>query len=198
MNRSIQEDFNWSKVSKPWRKAISEYVDSIEGSETNLSEEQTQDLFSLTSLSYSCFSNDTIKDLYPIQYMTDLQYLALERNNINTIKAGTFQNLSKLEILNLEFNQIKVIENGAFSGLSNLVKLSLQYNQIKNLTSEVFKGMESLKDLELNDNQIDTIEQKTFEHLDDLRNLNLTGNRLRNIDSASLLRELNKFVEIKR
>jgi Leucine-rich repeat (LRR) protein len=61
---------------------------------------------------------------------TTLKVLRLRGNQISSLNARAFAQLSALEILDLKFNPIQAIERGAFRGLGNLQKLLLDESDL--------------------------------------------------------------------
>ncbi len=67
-----------------------------------------------------------------------LQELSLSRNNINTIKKGSFRDNSALANLYLNKNKIHTIEPGSFWNNSALTKLDLENNALETLPECIF------------------------------------------------------------
>ncbi|XP_036369235.1 slit homolog 3 protein-like isoform X6 [Octopus sinensis] len=112
---------------------------------------------------------------------TNVEYLYLQWNNIETIKEGAFTGLSNLKELVLGANNIETIKEGAFTGLSNLKELIVQMNNIATIKEGTFTGLSNLKTLNLGNNKISRIEKEMFQGLHNLEELYLRWNNISTI-----------------
>ncbi|XP_036369232.1 leucine-rich repeat-containing protein 15-like isoform X3 [Octopus sinensis] len=116
---------------------------------------------------------------------TNVEYLYLQWNNIETIKEGAFTGLSNLKELVLGANNIETIKEGAFTGLSNLKELDLSKNKISTIKDGTFKGLSNLKELNLGNNKISRIEKEMFQGLHNLEELDLSKNKISTIKDGT-------------
>jgi hypothetical protein len=181
-----------------------------------IKEEQTN-----TGLRISLANNniDNLKGIEKIKGIKEAAYLILSSNRLKAITKNQFSCCTSLTHLDLNRNQIATIEAQAFADLSSLATLLLVTNNLEALTPGMFDGLKSLKTLMLTRNSIAIIEPTTFDplvnltyldlgrnqlttfgvnlvkNLQDLRVLTLFGNKLTFIDPAIIttLPQLNTF-----
>uniref|UniRef100_A0A8C6SES4 SLIT and NTRK like family member 1 n=1 Tax=Neogobius melanostomus TaxID=47308 RepID=A0A8C6SES4_9GOBI len=103
---------------------------------------------------------------------TSLNLLDLGGNNIKVIDNGTFQNLSELRWLYLDKNYLDTLLAEMFMGLVNLEYLSLEYNDIQLVMAGAFSHMPNLRVLFLNNN---LLHNNYFTHLP-VAGIDLHGN----------------------
>ncbi|CAG2239823.1 unnamed protein product [Mytilus edulis] len=106
--------------------------------------------------------------------------LDLKQNNIVTIAADAFINLTSLELLNLGFNQISSLTANVFNGLVSMKTMILSNNQISIIAADTFKCV-LLKTLLLDRNKISTIASDTFKDLVSLDYIYLDNNKISTI-----------------
>ena len=106
------------------------------------------------------------------------RYLYLHGNNLTTLPAGIFNNLSGLRYLYLHGNNLTTLPAGIFTGLDKLERLFLYGNNLETLPENVFAGLGSLQYLYLSGNSLTTLPEDLFDDLDRMRQLYLHGNRL--------------------
>jgi Leucine-rich repeat (LRR) protein len=70
--------------------------------------------------------------------LTQLVYLYLNKNRIESLGAWTFFELANLNHLDLSYNQLESIDENLFSGQQNLKTLYLRGNR---LTDEILEGI---------------------------------------------------------
>ncbi|KAL6480959.1 hypothetical protein MHYP_G00090390 [Metynnis hypsauchen] len=85
------------------------------------------------------------------QYLSELRWLYMDKNYLDTLMADMFVGLQNLEYLSLEYNDIQLIVAGAFSPLPNLRVLFLNNNLLKALPVDTFLGV-SLSKISLHNN----------------------------------------------
>lgn len=114
----------------------------------------TEDVFEdmPASLMYLYFERANIRDLAWLKHLTNLRFLALTGNNINTLNAEHFKKLPHLQALDLSSNQVGNWYSQVFNYNENLRILSLRDNNINIITSEMLKDFSSLVYLSLGDN----------------------------------------------
>ena len=100
--------------------------------------------------------------------------------NSNKIKTLSYMSIyiSSLNILNFDLNDIYIIEQDAFLNLMNLKNLSIAYNNLTRISTNNFAYQFNLKYLNLSHNQIDFIELDSFQNLENLHALDLSFNSL--------------------
>ena len=76
----------------------------------------------------------------PSVYLTHVQKLVLNANNITALKNDSFISIgmTELDILLLERSRLQTIEVGAFNGLTKLTYLSMRSNGIREITHGTF------------------------------------------------------------
>ncbi|KAM5290363.1 toll-like receptor 13 [Glossophaga mutica] len=110
-------------------------------------------------------------------------HLNLTQNQIQTLPAYGFTNLSALVDLRLEWNAIWKIEKRAFWGLGNLTLLNLVENNIHSV-DDSFEGLSNLETLLLSHNRITGIHKNAFVPLFKLKHLSLSRNRITNFSNV--------------
>ncbi len=104
--------------------------------------------------------------------------LDLNSQDVNTLKADDFSDLSSLQTLRLDQNSLEALPEGIFSGLSSLQILRLERNSLERLPEGLFSGLSSLQFLYLDRNSLETLPQGIFTGLSSLQILNLARNSL--------------------
>ena len=114
----------------------------------------TEDVFETMpdTLMYLYFERANLRDLAWLKHLTNLRFLALAGNNINTLSSEHFKNLKQLQALDLSSNQVGNWYSQVFTYNDNLRILSLRDNNINIITSEMLKDFGSLVYLSLGDN----------------------------------------------
>lgn len=121
----------------------------------------------------------------PFLELGNLNYLALSKNDIQTVRRTTFHGLTSLQFLLLDENRLSDIEDNSFTELKLLRQIDLSKNSLSTLRAPIFAGLEGLQKLVLNYNKLDTIPSSTFQQLGNLQTLEIKGNGLHNIDVRS-------------
>lgn len=142
----------------------------------NIYQSETQSIMRL-----NCYDK-RISNLQGLQYLNNLTYLDLGRNQISDI--SILSGLTNLEIIFLEDNQITDIN--ALSGLTNLTFLWLEENQISNISP--LSGLAKLEDLDLWGNEITNI--SALANLTNLTSLWLGENQISDISPLNGLNNL--------
>ncbi|NXY82885.1 TLR3 protein, partial [Alcedo cyanopectus] len=141
----------------------------------------------LTVLNLSQNSLSVVED-DSFQWLSSLQYLNLEHNNIH-VTSRLFYGLSSLKHLNLINALSRKIEDFSFHWLYNLEYLIMDNNNFPGVTANTFTGLNNLKYLSLcNCNMnLQRITNKTFSSLanSSLQVLNLTKTRISTIESGA-------------
>lgn len=92
--------------------------------------------------------------------MSQLSYLNMNMNQIQTLNIQWFQNLFKLTSLGLNQNQINEIPIGIFSSISNLEGINLSNNYLKVISRNAFGNVSNLENVMFNGNLIRAIDEK--------------------------------------
>ncbi|XP_033071809.1 toll-like receptor 3 isoform X2 [Trachypithecus francoisi] len=167
---------------------------------------------SFTKQSISLASLPKIDD-FSFQWLTRLEHLNMEDNDISGIKSNMFTGLinlkylslsnsftslqtltnetfvslahSPLHILNLTKNKISKIESGAFSWLGHLEVLDLGLNEIgQELTGQEWRGLEKIFEIYLSYNKYLQLTKNSFALVPSLQRLMLRRVALKNVDSS--------------
>lgn len=108
----------------------------------------------------------------------------LDSNDITTLSISDSGNFSQLTFVSLSINRIQTFNERAFQTFTNLKHLNLSTNQLSlNLSRGYFGGADSLVTLDLSHNNIEEINGMfaTFQSLDHLQNLILSHNPITHI-----------------
>lgn len=167
---------------------------------------------SFTKQSSSLVLSPKIDD-FSFQWLTCLEYLNMDNNNLPGIKSNTFTGLTQLRylslansftslqtltnqtlaslarspllMLNLTKNKISKIERGAFSCLRHLKVLDLGINDIgQELTGQEWKGLENIVEIYLSYNKYLQLTGSSFTLVPSLRQLMLRRVALKNLESS--------------
>lgn len=108
---------------------------------------------------------------------TGIQYLYLQNNLIEEIKAGVFDNVTNLRWLVLDNNQItsEKIQGGTIDKLGKLEKLIFSHNK---LSKPPKLSSKSLDEIKLIDNQLTTIPSGLLSGMENLTTIHLSKNKL--------------------
>jgi Leucine-rich repeat (LRR) protein len=135
----------------------------------------------------------TTSNLQETIFLSRLENLNLENNNISDIKNSSFS--SMMLSLNLSLNKLSVIGRFYFSRLTRLKDLSLASNRIEFIESQAFNDLTALESLYLTQNNLKILEQGLLSKLRSLRLLNLNENSFEiiNMESFDWLKNLRKL-----
>lgn len=126
---------------------------------------------------------------------SSLNLLDLGGNNIKVIDNGTFQNLSELRWLYLDKNYLDTLLAEMFVGLVNLEYLSLEYNDIQLIVAGAFSHMPNLRVLFLNNNLLKSLPVDSFYGIS-LSKISLHNNYFTHLPVAGVLDQLNSIIQI--
>lgn len=126
---------------------------------------------------------------------TSLNLLDLGGNNIKVIDNGTFQNLSELRWLYLDKNYLDTLLAEMFMGLVNLEYLSLEYNDIQLIVAGAFSHMPNLRVLFLNNNLLKLLPVDSFYGIS-LSKISLHNNYFTYLPVVGVLDQLNSIIQI--
>ncbi len=123
-------------------------------------------------------------------------FRSVATNHISELKAGDFDGLSGLVDLYLTGDDIQTLPAGIFNELTALKNLQLDNNWISgpagqrlSLHAGVFDSLTSLETLNLSGNRINALPEGLFDRLTGLKELDLSNNRLRQVDLPDRLFE---------
>ncbi|XP_044739082.1 relaxin receptor 2 [Chrysoperla carnea] len=121
----------------------------------------------------------SIENIYPgaFHYVSGLQTLYLDQNELITLPSNMFSPDNQLEILVLNGNQIEFLPNDVFAELHNLRELDLRNNHLQSIHSKILEPLQSINILYLNENHIQHLNFNSFPKIP-LRILSLQNNRL--------------------
>ncbi|CAL8406869.1 unnamed protein product [Arctogadus glacialis] len=124
-----------------------------------------------------------------------LNLLDLGGNNIKSIDNGTFQNLTELRWLYMDKNYLDTLVAEMFAGLQNLEYLSVEYNDIQLIAAGAFSPMPSLRVLFLNNNLLKALPVDAFLGIS-LSKISLHNNYFTHLPVAGVLDQLNSIIQI--
>ncbi len=110
--------------------------------------------------------------------LSQLEFLELGRNQLDTLQSDVFNGLSALVFLDLSNNRLTSLSAGTFNGLHALEQLVLGTNRLSTLPVDVFDGLSALTKLDLEEIQLSALPAGLFDGLSALEELNLEANRL--------------------
>uniref|UniRef100_W5LTI9 SLIT and NTRK like family member 1 n=1 Tax=Astyanax mexicanus TaxID=7994 RepID=W5LTI9_ASTMX len=125
----------------------------------------------------------------------NLNLLDLGGNNIKVIENGTFQNLSELRWLYMDKNYLDTLMADMFVGLQNLEYLSLEYNDIQLIVAGTFSPMPNLRVLFLNNNLLKSLPVDVFVGVS-LSKISLHNNYFTYLPVAGVLEQLSSVIQI--
>lgn len=135
------------------------------------------DALSLRNMNLVTLTNTTFTGLQKIA----LTFLDLSNNGMSKIEKGSFQWLSRLQTLIMEDNNIKHLTKDTFQGLKSLKKLQLTKSLVKSRSSSVpiiddfsFQPLRALESLILQRTAVREITENTFTGLASLKELDLS------------------------
>lgn len=117
-----------------------------------------------------------------------LLFLSMRNNGIYTIEADSFVN-TKLEDIDLSENDLQTLPASAFNNLTNLTQLKLRSNRLNAIGSY---NLPKLILLNLSNNEINQLNRSSFRRMPRIKYLDLSGNRITHLGNNCLgkLRDL--------
>ncbi len=127
-----------------------------------------------------------------------IRTLFLEKNQIASLKANQFAQMTKLESLWFFGNRIQTLEPKWTNGLANLVYIDLNNNQLSTLRNSDFNGLPKLQGLSLCFNGFKFLDatNSPFASLPQLNRLILAGNPLGTSLTGASFKNLNNLQEL--
>lgn len=115
---------------------------------------------------------------------TKIVSVEFNENDLTTIHAGNFENMSELEDLTFSKNKVNTIEEGAFRNLPKLVEVSITQEKITTVNQKWFVGCPSLSSVNLSHNKIKVVPSGAFNFFNINLNpdINLEGNEIDKIE----------------
>lgn len=113
--------------------------------------------------------------------LTQLTWLYLDGNSIESVEENSFARLRRVKELNLSTNKINGLPNSTFTALPNLRILDLSHNNIQALEPNLFYGLRKLTDLHLRHNAIKYVPVRSFQDCRSMQFLDLGHNRLQSL-----------------
>jgi Leucine-rich repeat (LRR) protein len=117
------------------------------------------------------------KDSFISKGLIELDELAMDRCELQTVELGAFNGLTKLTILSMQENRIREITGRTFEKMICLEYLQLQYNRIEHLDVNVFSGSINVKHINLGGNELQTLHPDIFVGLPKLERVVLSSNK---------------------
>lgn len=124
-----------------------------------------------------------------------LNLLDLGGNNIKVIDNSTFLNQSELRWLYMDKNYLDTLVAEMFVGLVNLEYLSLEYNDIQLIAAGAFSPMPNLRVLFLNNNLLKSLPVDSFLGIS-LSKISLHNNYFPHLPVAGVLDQLSSIIQI--
>ncbi|KAK7162252.1 hypothetical protein R3I94_004797 [Phoxinus phoxinus] len=124
-----------------------------------------------------------------------LNLLDLGGNNIKMIENGTFHNLTELRWLYMDKNYLDTLMAEMFIGLQNLEYLSLEYNDIQLIMPGTFSPIPNLRVLFLNNNLLKALPVDAFLGVS-LSKISLHNNYFTYLPVPGVLDQLNSIIQI--
>ena len=142
----------------------------------------------LTNLQYLVLNNNQISDL-PVgmlQYFQQLLHLDLNNNRIPVLRKGIFSNLPHLEYLYLNSNNMSDPTGICACDLPQLRRLDLSKNKITNLPGDCFERYKKLEFMDISCNRFSSLSIQLVASLELLKFVNASNNVLKSINSDYL------------
>ena len=129
---------------------------------------------------------------------SQIRTLFLEKNQIASLEANQFAQMTNLESIWFFGNRIQTLEPNWTNGLKNLVYIDLNNNQLSTLGNSDFNGLPKLQGLSLCNNGFKFLDaaNSPFASLPKLNTLDLTGNPLRASLTGASFKNLNNLKQL--
>ncbi|CAF1226385.1 unnamed protein product [Adineta steineri] len=151
--------------------------------------EQIENLDCLTQLqTLQLQYNDIEKIGFGLVYLTRLQLLRIDSNNLTSIRSEEISKLSQLKILDVSDCSIENLD--FINSLPSITELRANHSCIKTLPNQI-RNLRFLTDLDLSNNQLTNI--TSIKTLSALHLLRLTNNRIQDIQIISHLTHLSEL-----
>lgn len=110
--------------------------------------------------------------------LTNLEFLELGHNKLQTLEPGLLRNQKKLQQLNLWGNALRNLNKDSFVGLSQVIELDLSGNGMESLEPDVFFHLLNLTDINLSANNFASLPDGLFANNQKLKHFRLLENRI--------------------
>ncbi|CAG9855606.1 unnamed protein product [Phyllotreta striolata] len=127
---------------------------------------------------------------------SDIRYLNLESNKIDSIPPGSLKSHSNLQNVRLSNNQLSTIETDAFRSLNALETVLLSNNKIRQFREESFTNLPNLTTIIASHNRLKTISSNTFSNLPSINKIDLYNNRLTHVSFNSFTNISSHLLEL--
>lgn len=144
----------------------------------------SEDLFrNLSNLEYLDVGHNEIESFHENTFGStrNLRVLNITHNKLHDLPESIFRGLAKLENLSLSHNEFPLMPFLIFSPLEKLLFLDLSHNVLISVQDEFFSNNIYLLSISLANNVIKKIAVNSFHGLSDLRSLDLSGNLISDI-----------------
>ncbi|CAN9509171.1 unnamed protein product [Ophioblennius macclurei] len=129
----------------------------------------------------SVLCNDPEITAIPANFPTDTSKLRIEKTAITRISSDNFHYLSNLEFLWMSFNSLNSLTADSFRGLYNLDELRLDGNVLTSFPWGSLTDMPNLRLLDLHNNKISTVPTDATIYIKNITYLDLSSNSLATI-----------------
>lgn len=130
--------------------------------------------------------NDPEITVVPPNFPSDTSKLRIEKTAITRIASDNFHYLSNLEYLWMSFNSLNSLNAGSFRGLYNLDELRLDGNALTSFPWESLIDMPILRLLDLHNNKISSIPASATMYIKNITYLDLSSNSLTTLPAEVL------------
>ncbi|KAF6719353.1 Leucine-rich repeat, immunoglobulin-like domain and transmembrane domain-containing protein 1 [Oryzias melastigma] len=134
----------------------------------------------------SVLCNDPEITVVPPNFPSDTSKLRIEKTAITRIASDNFHYLSNLEYLWMSFNSLNSLNAGSFRGLYNLDELRLDGNALTSFPWESLIDMPILRLLDLHNNKISSIPASATMYIKNITYLDLSSNSLTTLPAEVL------------
>lgn len=137
----------------------------------------------ILEISFSLFNLNEFPHYLLNKNLNTLVWLAMDNNNIKTIRNYALYNLTNLNYINLEYNKISKIHNNLFhfNIHKKLKEIRLSNNYLDSIESDTFYNLKELNTIMLSYNVIKTLKTSGFKNLNSLLNIVLSFNQIKYI-----------------
>lgn len=115
-----------------------------------------------------------------------LEVLYIYYSPFTALAAGFAQSCSNIFYIDIQFNLLETIDVNAFLGLVNLKMLYLSNNRITCIPPDLFILTPALEIIEFNSNPIDLVDPRTFDNLLNVTSISLASCQIALLPSLSL------------
>ncbi|KAM8888141.1 leucine-rich repeat, immunoglobulin-like domain and transmembrane domain-containing protein 1b [Synchiropus picturatus] len=139
----------------------------------------------------SVLCNDPQITTVPPNFPSDTSKLRIEKTAITRIASNSFHYLSNMEFLWMSFNSLNSLNAESFRGLTNLDELRLDGNTLTSFPWESLTDMPNLRLLDLHNNKITVIPSEAILYIKNITYLDLSSNSLATVPTNILSMWLN-------